>query len=360
MAHSAHAANLPFWRLLALARDLMQAPDLKSVLELVGPTLQELLVPDEALLVVSLNEQEYATAFDRRGLLVPADQGGVLFQRAHRALADGVPLILPGLDESAESRTVGHTGHGAACLLAIPFPPVQPSGVLSALWHRKGKTEQLALQASILRYLSELTGAALGNVDTKLVLEERISIRSEEAAEARRGYARELRRRDAIEKEKDRIAVTDVLTGMLNRRGFFLHAEQAFKLARRQAVVGTVIFADIDDLKNVNDKLGHDAGDHLIQAGARILQNSFRGSDIVARLGGDEFAAFTLDSGQPTAILARIQDNIDQFHQRSAIPYRVSFSIGIVQCDPSSGLALTDYLALADKQMYENKKGPRS
>lgn len=357
MARSPDVSTLPLRRLLALARDLMQVPDLKSVLELVGPAFQELLIPDEALLLVTLGDREYATAFGHRGMLQPADQESVLYRSARQALADEVPLVLPGLDIGAATRPGGRPGRGTACLLALPFPPVQPIGVLSALWHRKGSAELLATQASILRYLSELTGAALGNVDSRLALEERVSARTEEVEAANREHARELRRRDDIEREKDRIAVTDVLTGMLNRRGFFLQAEQGFKLARRRGTASAVIFADIDDLKTVNDELGHDVGDHLIQAGARILQNSFRDSDIVARLGGDEFAAFTLDSEQPEAILARIKENADQYHRRSSIPYRISFSTGIVQCDPSSDLSLTDYLALADKQMYERKKG---
>lgn len=355
MAHSPSEATLPLRRLLALARDLMQAPDLKSVLQLVGPAFEELLIPDEALLLVNLGEQEYVTAFDRRGLLQPADRGSVFYRCTSQALSDQVPLVLPGLDIDMAARS-GRSGRGTACLLALPFPPVQAIGVLSALWYRKGSADLLATQATILRYLSELTGAALGNVDLRLVLEERVSAQTAEVEAATREYARELQRRDDVEREKDRIAVTDVLTGMLNRRGFFLHAEQGFKLARRQGVASAVIFADIDDLKTVNDELGHEVGDHLIQAGAGILQSSFRDSDIVARLGGDEFAAFTLDSGRPEAILARIQENIDQFHRSSSIPYQISFSTGIVQCDPSSNFGLADYLALADKQMYEQKK----
>ena len=153
-----------------------------------------------------------------------------------------------------------------------------------------------------------------------------------------------------------RISVTDVMTGLLNRRGFFLHAERSFKVARRQGIPSALIFADVDGLKAVNDELGHDAGDRFIQDSARILQDSFRDSDVVARLGGDEFAAFTLGSTQPQVILARIQENIEALRQ-SSLPYQISFSTGIVQCDPSSDLTLSDYLALADKQMYEQKKG---
>lgn len=353
MAKTSNAATQPLRRLLALARDLLQVHDLKSVLELVGPTLQELLNPDEALLLVSLGGQEFVTAFDRRGLLQPADHKGASYLVSLKALADGTPLVMPNVASSPEIPT----GSRSASLLAIPFPPVKPVGVLSALWHRRGNDQRLASYASLLRHLSELTGAALGNVKFGLALEEEVWAREQEAETASREHVRELQRRDDVEREQERIAVTDVLTGMLNRRGFFLQAEQGFKLARRRGVASAVIFADIDDLKTVNDELGHDVGDHLIQAGARILRDSFRDSDVVARLGGDEFAAFTLDSGQPETILARIQENIDQFHRRSSIPYRLSFSTGIVQCDPSSDLSLADYLALADKRMYEEKKG---
>lgn len=356
MAKTSNAATQPLRRLLVLARDLLQVHDLKSVLELVGPTLQELLTPDEALLLVSLGGQEYVTAFNRRGLLEPADHKGTLYLNVVEALADGKPLVIPDVAGSAEPTT----GSQPVSLLAIPFPPVKPIGVLSALWHRRQNDERLTDYVALLRHLSELTGAALGNVKFGLALEEEVSTREEEAETAGRQHVRELQRRDDIEREKERIAVTDVLTGMLNRRGFFLQAEQGFRLARRQGMVSAVIFADIDGLKTVNDELGHDVGDHLIQAGARILRDSFRDSDIVARLGGDEFAAFTLDSGQPETILARIRENIDRFHRRSSIPYRVSFSTGIVQCDPSSDLTLADYLALADKRMYEEKKGRSS
>ena len=117
-----------------------------------------------------------------------------------------------------------------------------------------------------------------------------------------------------------------------------------------------MIYADLDELKTVNDELGHDTGDRLIQDAGQILQASFRDSDVVARLGGDEFAAFTLDAAQPEAILARIQTKIESFRQRSSPPYRISLCIGIVQCNPSSDLTLSDYLSLADKQMYEQKK----
>ena len=100
----------------------------------------------------------------------------------------------------------------------------------------------------------------------------------------------------------------------------------------------------------MNDKLGHDAGDRLIQDAGRILQASFRDSDVVARLGGDEFAVFTLDAEQPEVILARIHSNIESFRQRESAPYKISL------CIRSEHVR---FLSLADKQMYKRKNKSR-
>ena len=344
-------------RLLALARDLLQVPDPGSVLRLAGQAIQELLVADGALLLVVVGSREYVTEFDHSGFMQPARKESALYRHARQAMDDQTPILLPDVAADPDVQAGGPSAQGTVSLLAFPFPPIKPVGVLAAFWHRRGRQHQLAKQIPTLRYIGELTGAALGNVGLRQALEGRVVARTEEIAEAARKHADELQRRDCEEEEMRRLSVTDMMTGMLNRRGFFLHAERSFKVARRQGKPSALIFADIDGLKAVNDKLGHDAGDRLIQEGARILQDSFRDSDVVARLGGDEFAAFTLDSAQPQVILARIQKNIEVFRQLSLFPYRLSFSTGIVQCDPWSDLTLSDYLSLADKRMYEQKKG---
>jgi diguanylate cyclase (GGDEF)-like protein len=179
---------------------------------------------------------------------------------------------------------------------------------------------------------------------------------SQELAKASQTHADEMLRRDGVEEEIYRLSVTDVMTGLLNRRGFYLHAERSMKMALRNSSPSVVIFADINGLKAVNDTYGHEAGDRLIKDAAQILLQSFRDSDIIARLGGDEFAAFAVESAQPDAILARIQQHIESYNAGQSLPYELSFSTGIVQCDPSSDLVLSDYLVLADQQMYEKKK----
>ncbi len=343
-------------RLLALARDLLQAPDPRSVLELTGPAIQELLLADGALLLLTLGEQEYVTEFDRSGAMQTVRESTALYRHARHAIDNQTPILLPQVAADPKLRNGGLCADGTVSLLAFPFPPIKPVGALAVFWYHRGRPHQLTKAISILRYIGELTAAALGNVGYRQMIEDRITARTEEITASARKHAKELHRRDQVEEELHRISVTDVMTGMLNRRGFFLHAERSLKVARRQKLPSALIYADLDELKAVNDALGHDAGDRLIQDAGRLLQASFRDSDVVARFGGDEFAAFTLDAAHPEAILTRIQSNIESFRQHSSAPYRISLCIGIVECNPSSDLTLSDHLSLADRQMYEQKK----
>lgn len=348
------AATLP--RLLALARDLLQAPDPPSVMELTGPAIQELLLADGALLLLVLGEQEHVAEFDQNGVMQTAREGTVLYRHARQAIDIRELIFLPDVAADPNLRDGSLSAGGSVSLIAIPFPPIQPVCALAVFWNCDGHPHQLTGPITILRYIGELTAAALGNVAYRQMIEDRITARTKEITASARKHANELDRRDQVEEALHRISVTDVMTGMLNRRGFFLNAERSFKVAQRQGVPSMMIYADLDELKTVNDALGHDTGDRLIQDAGRILQASFRDSDVVARLGGDEFAVYTLDAEQPEVLLARIHSNIESFRDREVPPYKISLSIGVVTCDPSSNLPLSDYLLLADKQMYEQKK----
>jgi diguanylate cyclase (GGDEF)-like protein len=311
---------------------------------------------DGALLLVALGGQEYITEFDQSGFMQAVHTETPLCEYARQAMESQTPILLPDVATDSKVRANAFSVNATASLLAFPFPAIKPVGVLAAFWCRKGHQDQLAKQIFTLRYIGELTGAALGNVAFRQILERQIVSGTEQIAQVLRQHAQELQRRDTAEEEIHRISVTDVMTGLLNRRGFFQHAERSFKLSRRQGIRSALIFADIDGLKAVNDELGHDTGDRFIQDSARVFKVSFRDSDVVARLGGDEFAAFTLGSTRPEVILDRIQGNIEGLRQSSSLPYKISFSTGIFQCDPSSDLTLCDCLALADRQMYEQKK----
>jgi diguanylate cyclase (GGDEF)-like protein len=143
-------------------------------------------------------------------------------------------------------------------------------------------------------------------------------------------------------------AFTDALTGLVNRRAWerMVAAEEA--RCRRHRHPASVLWLDVDGLKTVNDRDGHVAGDLLLVATARALQQSTREQDVVARVGGDEFAVLCVETG-----MADMPPIIQRL--RRALGARgVSASIGVAGRDPESGLSAA--CEAADAAMYEQKR----
>ena len=116
--------------------------------------------------------------------------------------------------------------------------------------------------------------------------------------------------------EIETLAITDPLTGLLNRHGFSLAAGQLLAVARRQDLAVFALFVDIDGLKRVNDTAGHDAGDHLLHAVGTEIRKAFRESDVVARWGGDEFVVVGLGAGsEPAAVEIRLVERLLANHE---------------------------------------------
>jgi diguanylate cyclase (GGDEF)-like protein len=119
-----------------------------------------------------------------------------------------------------------------------------------------------------------------------------------------------------------------------------------------------MLYADLDNLKKINDTFGHKEGDKVIVEAANILKKTYRGSDIIARIGGDEFVVFpvVVDSDDIGTIMSRLKDSIEEHNSRMFRGYRLSMSVGISPCDPESTQSIDELLAQADILMYEHKK----
>ncbi|MGH8130756.1 MAG: MASE1 domain-containing protein [Steroidobacteraceae bacterium] len=159
--------------------------------------------------------------------------------------------------------------------------------------------------------------------------------------------------------EMEQLALSDELTGLRNRRGFLVLADQALRMARRSKAKCLLVFIDLDGLKKVNDTRGHAAGDAMIADAARVLNHVFRESDVVGRVGGDEFAIFALldehDYGK-TTVAHRLQAEIDKFNAQAVRSMRISMSIGMEELPTTSDTPLDVLLARADQDMYEKKR----
>ncbi|MBU4448624.1 MAG: sensor domain-containing diguanylate cyclase, partial [Proteobacteria bacterium] len=161
-----------------------------------------------------------------------------------------------------------------------------------------------------------------------------------------------------LEEELRALAVRDQLTGLLNRRGFLALAEQALKQSRRSQSGVWLLFADLDGMKEINDTLGHAAGDEALVHTAAILQETYRDADIVGRLGGDEFALLAPQSDISTGefLKNRLLAKIDHFNAGSKLPYRLSLSIGLAFFDAQDPGSLDEFMSRADLAMYAHKK----
>jgi diguanylate cyclase (GGDEF)-like protein/PAS domain S-box-containing protein len=165
--------------------------------------------------------------------------------------------------------------------------------------------------------------------------------------------------RKKLEEQLQTAAITDVLTGVYNRRGFFALAEQQCKLADRTKRRMSLLFLDVDNLKTINDQFGHKTGDEALEDTANILKNTFRKSDIIGRIGGDEFAVLLTehtDSDIESVITNNIRKNFFRHNQQGGRKYYLSMSIGIARYDPENPCPFGELLLKADAAMYVDKK----
>jgi len=164
-----------------------------------------------------------------------------------------------------------------------------------------------------------------------------------------------------LQEKLQQTSITDELTGLLNRRGFMEMAENYLKIFARNGNQSLLLFADMDNLKEINDKFGHQVGDEALSNIGTILTNTFRTTDIISRMGGDEFAVLcttNVEAYQYPMVLERINDHLAEWNNRADRKYHLSLSIGVTEYNQDNPLTLDEMLASADSKMYmaKNKK----
>ncbi|MBI4219718.1 MAG: EAL domain-containing protein [Chloroflexi bacterium] len=174
--------------------------------------------------------------------------------------------------------------------------------------------------------------------------------------------ARNIADRKRSEEELHRLATTDTLTGLLNRRQFMMLLDQAVRLAVRRRTQGTLVYLDLDGFKYVNDTHGHTAGDQLLIAVSKTLRVNVRGSDVIARTGGDEFVVILHDAGDEDGF-AKASQLVQTVSQTFAVVgnerVNTTCSAGVV-CYPIEGTSAEDLVAFADLAMYRAKDAGRN
>lgn len=155
----------------------------------------------------------------------------------------------------------------------------------------------------------------------------------------------------------NRMWVYDTLTGIFNRAGFFKFAPNIIEEARKKNNNLFVLFLDLDGLKGINDKYGHDEGDTFIKAMGNVLIKVRRHGELLMRYGGDEFVVLSQGYTDEDAqdYMARIRAGISNYNESSDKPYLLDASMGYSIVTPADDLNLEDLIELADREMYKAK-----
>lgn len=163
---------------------------------------------------------------------------------------------------------------------------------------------------------------------------------------------------ERIKDELETLALTDDLTNLNNRRGFFHLAEHLLRIAHRTKRGMYLMYTDLDGFKKINDEYGHAEGDRALQAFAQLLKENYRESDIIARLGGDEFVLLPVGTTKDgiDVIKKRFYEVLASFNGAHDHPWTLSASFGLAYFDPFSPCSVDKLINQADKALYKQKK----
>jgi diguanylate cyclase (GGDEF)-like protein len=227
-------------------------------------------------------------------------------------------------------------------LVMVPIRRIDPIGAIGIYWAEERQPSEQ--DVAIIQALADSTSIAMEHVYAQADLEARVRDRTAELEEANA--------------EIRQLSLTDDLTGLYNRRGFYVLAESALLVARDHGHASVLAYLDLDGLKQVNDEAGHDVGDELIVDVANVLRAALGPSDIIARIGGDEFCVLVAEfDDSPDVLRDCLFAAFSDVNRTGARTYRLSASMGIVRVPADCTDTLEQLLALADAQMYVDKRG---
>ena len=163
--------------------------------------------------------------------------------------------------------------------------------------------------------------------------------------------------RQEVMKSLPSMLFVDNLTGLYDRDGLNILAEQQINIANCTKKGLFVIYININGMKWINDTIGHKEGEQVLIDAAGIFKETFRSSDIIARIGGDEFVIITIDARRDYAgiVESRLEENARIHGVMNNKRYRLSMSAGITYYDPENPVSFGELLTQAKNMMYEQK-----
>jgi diguanylate cyclase (GGDEF)-like protein len=187
--------------------------------------------------------------------------------------------------------------------------------------------------------------------------------RTHELVNTNAHLANEITKRQRIQEELHILAITDSLTGIFNRRQFFILGEKAFELARRHGIDLSALMLDVDHFKEINDRYGHAVGDQALQEIVGFFRAHVRSADILGRYGGEEFAILLPDTNLEPA--HQLADRLRQAVATTPIAIvggelTITVSLGVAAYNSQRDHQIDDLVNRADQALYLAKRAGRN
>ena len=345
--------------LVEVIQRLSLAQDIQAVQAIVGVAARQLTGADGTSFILREGDQCFYADEESISPLWKGQRFSLNTCISGWVMLNAVPVGIPDIYEDARIPADAYRPTYVRSLAMVPIRTQAPIGAIGIYWatHHNPTSDELR----ILQALADSTAVTIENIRIRAEMEERVHERTEELEAANQQLREEAALRKQMEAKILHLSLTDDLTGLSNRRGFLLRAEQMLKLVNRVPTNGWLAYIDIDGLKRVNDAHGHDAGDQLIRSAAKVLRESFRDADILARIGGDEFVVFAAGAATPAVeVELRLRNNIIHHNQFFSDQPPLSMSIGVIRCDPHALNTLEDIIHQADAAMYIEKRRKRA
>lgn len=329
-------------RLLDTVQELSLARDLPTVMRIVRSVARELTGCDGATFVLNDGDShcyyadEDAIAPLWKGLRFPQEQciSGWVMRNA-------TSVVIPDVFADPRIPADAYRPTFVKSMVMVPIRTIQPVGAIGNYWAKEYTPRPTEIR--LLQALADATSVAMENVTFYADLEDRVRLRTQQLTQAQQVLQRS--------------AVTDELTGLLNRRGFYQRAEALLE-SDQPALLA---YIDADGLKAVNDRLGHAAGDAMLVGIADSLKSCFRADDVVARMGGDEFCVLMLSPQYDvTTLQQQLEERIARVNAVARNGVELAISIGCVAAPVARAMPLDDWLRQADARMYQDKQSRRS
>lgn len=328
-------------RLIAAVQDLSHARTNQEIRDIVRHAARRLLDADGATFVLKDGGNCYYVDEDAisplwKGLRFPLENCVSGWAMNHREA-----VVIPDIYLDDRVPIEAYRATFVKSLVMVPIRRDTPIGAVGIYWDHE--YEATPDEVALAQALADTTSVALENVELIEGLEAKVTERTLAL--------------NAANQKLSELSLTDELTGLNNRRGFFEFAPHTLGLARLEGAQSHVAFFDLDGLKAINDTLGHVVGDQAIAEFASLLKAQVPAGSVIARLGGDEFVALINEPDDAQAVVAGVQQALHTRNLNQTVDYALHVSAGLADCgtDP-----IEKVLRRADQAMYEAKQARAS